>query len=173
MKRLFALLLAAAVLSCAGCSDNKDMFSDKRSKAVIAASADLNQKFDGGTRVIYPDYYGGRSFSKDGKKMFVYVTPAYDSELDFLLDKHDCVEFIEVVYSKNELNSLADQYREELEESFPELNYGGLSIDETGNSVVVHLNSDTLEDDEIMSGLKEHFEGRPVIFGEPITGYAL
>ena len=173
MKRLFALLLAAAVLSCAGCSDKKNSFSDWRSEEAIAASADLLHEFDAGNKMIYPDYFGGRWFSEDGKKMLVYVTPSYNSELDFLLEKHDCVEFIEVAYSQNELNSLAEQYTAELAESFPELDHGGVGIDVSENCVAVHLSVETLDNDGIMSELKAHFEGRPVKFVGYVTGVAL
>lgn len=172
MKRLSAFLLAA-VLLCAGCSDKQDKFSDKRSEKVIAASADLYHEFDAGNKMVYPDYYAGRSFSEDGKKMFVYVTSAYNSELDFLAEQYDCVEFAEVRYGKNELNSYVEQYGEELAEDFPELEYGGPIVDEVGNCVIIQLDPETLENDYIMGRLNKHFEGRPVTFAEPRIAYLL
>lgn len=89
------------------------------------------------------------------------------------MDQHDCMEFIEVRYGKNELNSFAEQYSAEPAESFTEPEHGGLSIDEAGNCVIIHLDPETLENDEIMGRLKEHFEGRPVIFDEPLISYLL
>ncbi|MBD5112829.1 MAG: hypothetical protein HDT42_09940 [Ruminococcaceae bacterium] len=173
MKDLLALLIITTVLLCAGCSQNRNEFSDRRSDEVIAASADLYQKFDSGNRIVYPDYYAGRYFSEDGKKLFINVTSAYNSELDFLLEKYDCVEFSEVKYSKNELYSLSDQYKTELAYSFPELEFFQPKLDEKDNCVFIELELQTLENEDIMGKLKNHFNGKSVTFGEPSTNYLL
>ena len=170
LKRIFAFLLTMPVLLCVGCSGKQDEYSDRRTDEVIAASADLYHEFDNGTRIVYPDYYAGRYFSADGKKLFIHVTSTYNSELDFLAEKYDCVEFSE--YSKNELFSLSEQYEGELAENFPELDFFQTELDEMGNCVIIELDPNILENDNIMDKLKDYFDGRPVVFGKPMIGYA-
>lgn len=174
VKKILAVLVsAAAVLSLTGCSKNRDSFSDRRTDKVIAADAELYHEFDSGNKIVFPDYYAGRYFSEDGKKLFINVTSAYDSELDFLLEKYDCVEFGEVKYSKNELYSLSEQYKAELTDSFPELDFFQTELDEAINCVVIELDPEILENDNIMGKLGNHFDGSPVVFGKPKTGYLL
>lgn len=147
------------------------MFSDRRTDEVRDASGDLYHEFDSGGRIVFPDYYAGRSFSEDGKKLFVYVTSAYNSELDFLLEKYDCVEFSVAEFSKNELDSLSEQYKIELADNFPELVFFQTEIDEKNNCVIIELDTQDLENNIVMQKLEDHFYGRPVRFGEPPIGY--
>lgn len=170
MKRLFAFLLMAAVLLCAGCSKERGGFSDQVTETVRAADAELRGEFTDGSIIVYPDYYGGSDIS--GGKLLVYVTADYNSELDFLSEKYDCVEFAEVEYGRNELYLFEGQIKAELEESFPELEqYNGTRIDGADGKVVVELLPETLGNVEIMDRLRTHFEGVPVEFGETLPTY--
>lgn len=171
MKRIIAALLVISTLFCTGCSKSSDKFSDQRTSGVRDASGDLYREFDSGGRIVFPDYYAGRYFSEDGKKLFVCVTSEYSSELDFLLEKYDCVEFNVVELSRNELDSLSEQYETELADNFPELNFFQTEIDEKGNRVIIELDPQDLENNIVMQKLEDHFNGKPVIFGEPPTGY--
>lgn len=162
MKRIIAFLLTTSVLFCTGCSKKS---GNRRTEEVISAGYDMYRVFDTGSSIVYPDYYGGRFFSEDGKKLFIYVTSAYDSELDFLTEKYDCVEFIEVEHGMNELESLLYQYKAEIENSFSEIDYVQTVTDEDNNCITVQLHSEILENYDIMDRLRDHFKGRPVKFG--------
>lgn len=169
MKRLSAFLLAAMLL-CVGCSKERGGFSDQITEEVKAADAELRSEFTDGSIIVYPDYYGGSDIR--GGKLFVYVTADYNSELDFLSEKYDCVEFVEVEYGRNELYLFEGQIKTELEESFPELDqYNGMRIDGASGKVVVELLPETLDNAEIMDRLRAHFEGSPVEFGETPPAY--
>lgn len=166
-KAFFVLLFVISImLFYTGCSKKQS-----RTDGVDAANTELYREFDNGSRIIYPDYYAGKYISEDGKTLFVCVTSAYDSELNFLLKKYDCVEFSEVEYSKNELYSLSERYKTELANNFPELDFFQTELDEKGNCVIIELDTETLGNNDVMNKLKDYFKNRPVVFGTPPTGY--
>lgn len=164
MKRIYALIIAAVLTLCAGCSAISD--------EVFEARTALYTEFRVGEKTVFPDNYAGYYFDDGGKKLVVNMV-GDASEYEFLRENYKCVELRQVEKTLSELEDMAKQFEDEVKEAFPELEYVYGEANAEHNCVTIRLDALVIDDTELMEKLNAKFDSYPLVFEEPVVGYLL
>lgn len=164
MKRLFALIIAAMLTLCAGCSSDKRSVSDEALEARTA----LYVEFSTGQMTVFPDNYAGCYFADGGKKLVVNMV-GDTAQYEFLRESYKCVELRLVEKTLSELENMAKQFEDEVKEAFPELEYVRGEANAELNCVSIRLDDYVIDDTELMDKLNAEFGDYPLVFKGPHT----
>ncbi|MDE7361223.1 MAG: hypothetical protein K2N38_04755 [Oscillospiraceae bacterium] len=159
MKRICALIIAAVLTLCTGCSSDKRSVSDEAFEARTA----LYTEFTEDQMVVFPDNYAGCYFDDAGKKLVVNIV-GDTSEYEFLRENYKCVELRQVEKTLSELEDMVEQLEGEVKEAFPELDYVRGEANEELNCVTIRLDDSVIDDAELMEKLNAKFDGYPLVF---------
>ena len=168
MKRIYALIIAAILTLCAGCSSDKRSVSDEALEARTA----LYIEFGTGQMTVFPDNYAGCYFDDGGKKLVVNMV-GDTAQYEFLRESYKCVELRLVEKTLSELEDMAEQYESEVAEVFPELEYVYGEANTELNCVSIRLDDSVIENAELMEKLNAKFDSYPLVFEGPVVGYLL
>lgn len=163
MKKICALIIAAVLILCAGCSSEKPV-----SDEAFEARSALYKEFTEDQMVVFPDNYAGCYFDDAGKKLVVNIV-GDTSKYEFLRENYKCVELRQVEKTMSELEDMAEQYEIEVKEAFPELDYVRGEANEELNCVTIRLDDSVINDAELMEKLNAGFDGYPLVFKGPHT----
>lgn len=164
MKRIYALIIAAILTLCAGCSSDKRSVSDEAPEARTA----LYMEFCAEEKIVFPDNYAGCYFADGGKKLVVNMV-GDTAQYEFLRENYECVELRPVEKTLSEPEDMAKQYESEVKEPFPELDYVRGEANAELNCVTIRLDDFVIDDTELMDKLNAEFGGYPLVFNGPLT----
>lgn len=177
MKHALILLLIILILCFTGCSKQPEKDEDTSSlhaerEKILEADTEArdrieyHRKYKGG-KLLYPESYGGY-YVEDKTLVVLLIDIDKASEYEYLEDSYLDVEYKEVEYSYNYLQSFIDEFNETDEGK--ENNFGS-HVDVKLNRAMIYINDEETLVEKLVE--QENDENSPVIYQKPPKMYVM